>query len=57
MSVVLTEMPNTEDTEPEEIASEVKQDPYWIVGDINPPTELLIPNCSCIKEMQGQKWS
>jgi hypothetical protein len=33
-----------------------RQDLQWRDGDINPTTILLIPNLSCLKEMQGQRW-
>jgi hypothetical protein len=40
--------------EPEEKISSSQTGPQGIHGDANSPSTFLTPNCSCLKEMEGQ---
>jgi hypothetical protein len=35
----------------------VDRQSQWKDEDTNPPSKVLTQNYSCLKEMQGQKWS
>lgn len=54
MRVILAEMSNRGEMEPEETALVVRQCPQWKNGDKNPPSNFLTENCGCLKEIEGQ---
>jgi hypothetical protein len=53
MWLTLAEVPNSGDMEPKP-PTIVRQSAHWRDGDTNLPSEFLIQNCSCLKEIQGQ---
>jgi hypothetical protein len=57
MGMTLAEMPNSGEMEPEETTSSRQTGPQWRDGVTNLPLKFLTQNRSCLKEMQGQKWS
>jgi hypothetical protein len=57
MRVTLAKVPNSGDMKPEETTSAARQDSQWRDKDTNPPIKLSTQNSSCLKEVQGQKWS
>jgi hypothetical protein len=56
MGMALVERLNSGDMEPEETTLS-RQGPQWSNRVINLPSTFLTQICSCMKEMQGQKWS
>jgi hypothetical protein len=57
MLVTSVEMPHSEDIEPEEATSYSQAGLPVEDRDTNPPTKLSTKNLSCLKEMQGKRWS
>jgi hypothetical protein len=56
MQVILAKMPNSGRGNSKSPPSINRQGPKWRNKDTNPQLKFLTQNCSCLKEMQGQKW-
>jgi len=55
--MTLAEMPNSGEMEPEKNTSSRETGHQVEVWNHQPTFKILTQTCSCLKEMQGQKWS